>query len=350
MGIRAWLTRLFEPYAGECSLLTKRALGLYAEGRLTEAHETAARLAALAPHDRLALDLVHRIRTDIALNRHSEHLADLSRQLRWLNSSVAQDYVARILRDPKFDDPLRLERHGYSVASQNEEDGMLAEVFRRIGESNRVFFEFGVGNGLQNNTLCCLLRGWSGYWIEIHPAKVEFIRNRFATPIRNGRLVLDATPITAENINEVARRLGVPGEIDLLSVDIDGNDYHVFQALQEVRARVVVLEYNPLYPPPMSVVTAYDADYTFREETYVGASLQSLTDLAEKKGYKLVGCSVSGINAIFVRADLASNKFSTPATAEHFYHGPRYQLSFSGGFGWGPRSNFSKFHVPNFDR
>ncbi|MBY0510747.1 MAG: FkbM family methyltransferase, partial [Rhodospirillaceae bacterium] len=173
-------------------------------------------------------------------------------------------------------------------------------------------------------------------------------RERFAAAINAGKLKLGTQPVNAENINQITAELGVPDEIDLLSIDIDGNDYHVFKAMERVRARVVVLEYNPLYAPPLKVVMAYDPNYAFNENTYMGASLQSITDLAESKGYRLVGCSVAGVNAIFVRADLAVGKFSEPATAEALYHPPKYQLSFSGGFGFGPKSNITALSEPKF--
>ena len=281
-------------------------------------------------------------------SKQLEFLTDLSKQVRWINNSVSQGLVHSILQDPKFDDPLRLERFGACAASQNEEDGMLAEIFRRIGTTSRTFFEFGVGNGLQNITLAALLQGWSGAWIEINLPKAQFIRERFADAIRAGKLVLGTTAVNAENINQISKELKVPDEIDLMSIDIDGNDYHVFKAMDRVRARVLVMEYNPLYPPPMRVVMAYDRNYAYNDNTYVGASLQSVTELAEAKGYRLVACSISGVNAVFVRSDLAAGKFAEPATPAHLFHTARFQLSYSGGFGAGHKSNINKFEEPKW--
>jgi hypothetical protein len=320
----------------------KKITELYAANRLGEAWQATVEVARSHQGDHRIFDLLHKIRSDSNSLRQIELLADIGKSLRWINASVTQQFVQALLRDPRFDDSRRLERFGFSVASQNEEDGMVAEIFRRIGVTNRTFFEFGVGTGLQNMTMCLLLSGWSGVWIEIHKGKAQFIREKFADVIRAGRLRLGCDPVTAENINRIAEELQVPEEIDFLSIDIDGNDYHVFKALKTVNARVICLEYNPLYPPPMSVVMDYDPNYVFEESTYVGCSLQALTELAESKGYQLVGCSISGVNALYVRKDLAVGKFFEPATPSHFYHGPKYQLSFSGGFGWGPKSNFTK--------
>lgn len=325
-------------------VVIKQVTALHAAGRLIDAHNLARDASPVFPGDMVMFEMLNALRLEILANRQNELLGEANQTLRRTAQSVSQSLVRDIQKEEKFADPLRLERFGYSVASQNEEDGMLAEVFRRIGETSRTFFEFGVGNGLQNITFHMLLNGWRGWWIEINQPKVAFMRKYFAAALESRQLVLDDTAINAENIDARCEALGIPSEIDLLSIDIDGNDYHVFDAMTRVRARVVVLEYNPLYPPPMRLVGAYDPTYSYGEQTYIGASLQSLAELAEKKGYRLVGCSISGINAIFVRQDLAAGKFAEPATAAHLYNPPRYQLSFTGGFGSGIRANFGPLH------
>ena len=137
----------------------KVVLDLYATGRLSEAYQAVGPLVGALPGDTRVLDIIHKMRQESNAARQTELLAEIQKQIRWMNNSVAQMHVQNLLSDAKFNDPLRLERHGYSVASQNEEDGMLAEVFRRIGTTSRTFFEFGVGNGLQNITMAALLQG-----------------------------------------------------------------------------------------------------------------------------------------------------------------------------------------------
>ena len=324
--------------------LLKAIVSLHAAQRSGEAHQLATEASAKFVGDLTLFNLLSTLRQELIVGHTNELIAQTAQTLRRTAQTQAQALVRDILKDAKYDDPKRLERHGYCVASQNEEDGMLAEVFRRIGKTNCTFFEFGVGNGLQNITFHMLLNGGKGWWIEINQPKLAFMRQYFSGAIDKGQLVIDDSHIDAENINAVCEKLGIPEEIDLLSIDIDGNDYHVFDCISRVRARVLVLEYNPLYPPPMRLVGAYDANYQYSDQSYIGASLQSLTELAESKGYQLVGTSISGINAIFVRKDLATDKFAFPATPEHLYHGPRYQLSFTGGFGAGIRANFGPLH------
>ena len=313
---------------------------LHAQGRLAEAHNLAQDAGKAVPGDPDFVSILNLVRMEFLTNRQNDTLNQIALQMKRNGQTLSQLLVRDILSDTKFDDPLRLERFGYSTASQNEEDGMLTEVFRRIGVKHRTFFEFGVGNGLQNNTLHFLLQGWKGWWIEINQPKVHFMRKNFASAIQSGQLVLDDTPVDAENINAICEKLAIPEYIDLLSIDIDGNDYHVFKAMDRIDARVIVLEYNPIYPPPMKMVGAYDRQYAYDENTYIGASFESLTELAEDKGYVLVGCSIGGVNAIYVKKELAEGKFQLPATASNFYHPPRYQLSFTGGFGAGGKANF----------
>jgi hypothetical protein len=324
---------------------------LYLQGRTGEAHDLAVQMLSNDLGNEKLFSIITKLRQEMLVQDSRKILNDnLSIQSRIstiqsrISNSISQSLVLQILQDKKYDNPKRLERYGYSTASQNEEDGMLAEIFRRIGETNRVFFEFGVGSGIQNITFNLLLSGWKGFWIEIDQPKFEYIKSYFRGAINSKQLVVDDTHVNAENINKIINDLGIPQSIDLLSIDIDGNDYHVFKAIKNLDPRVVVLEYNPIYPPPMKIVGAYDANYKYSEETYIGASLQSLVDLLDKKGYQLVGTSIGGVNAIFVKKELAKNKFYEPATAKDLFHQARYQLSFTGGFGAWARPCFGKLH------
>ncbi len=119
------------------------------------------------------------------------------------------------IRKPPYDDDLRLLRFGYKAFSQSDEDGIIAEIFRRIGTESKVFFEFGVGDGLANNTLNLLLAGWKGYWIDGSPKFAAVIRERFGEHLESGRLHLLNEFITKESINQQIRQMGMPPVIDL---------------------------------------------------------------------------------------------------------------------------------------
>ena len=126
---------------------------------------------------------------------------------------------------------------------------MIREIFRRIGTGNRTFLELGVGNGQVNNTTFLLAQGWKGYWLEADAGSVSTIRRDFATPLATAQLTLLHALATVDGAAECLNWLGVPPELDLLSVDVDRNTYWVLAALLRVlRPRVAVVEYNATYP------------------------------------------------------------------------------------------------------
>ena len=225
---------------------------------------------------------------------------------------------------PRNADPKRLLRHGYKVYSQNDEDGIIAEIFRRIGATSRSFIEFGVETGVECNTVKLLVEGWRGLWIEANPASTVAIRKNFASFIADGGLALQESRVAVENINDLVTQAGFAGEIDLLAIDIDYNDYWVWKAMNAVSPRVVVIEYNATLRPPMALTVPYEADGKWDGSNHYGASLEALVRLASAKNYRLVGCSIAGVNAFFVRADLCGDRFLEPATAQEHYEPPRH--------------------------
>jgi len=110
------------------------------------------------------------------------------------------------------------------------------------------------------------------------------------------------------------------GEIDFLSIDIDGNDYWVWKAITCVSPRVVMVEYNAKFPPDFEWVMKYDANHIWEYDDEQGASLKSFELLGRELGYQLVGTSTNGVNAFFVKQELAGDLFPLPATAENLYH------------------------------
>jgi hypothetical protein len=245
----------------------------------------------------------------------------------WRYQAEATSLLERILAQPRYNDPLRLERFGLKVYSQNDEDGILAEIFRRIGTANTGFLEFGVENGLENNTLCLLEQGWSGAWLEGSRDCVSAIETGFRRKIDAGRLCVRQAVVDRDNINDLVRALALPHDLDLLSIDVDGNDYHIWEALTAIEPRVVVIEYNAKFPPPMRWVMGYDPAHRWDGTDQIGASLETMADLGWRKGYRLVGCNITGSNAFFVKAALAERRFAEPADAATLYQPARYFLT-----------------------
>jgi hypothetical protein len=245
-----------------------------------------------------------------------------------------------LLESPRNADDRRLLKYGYRVHSQGDEDGILHEIFHRVGEGRRTFVEIGAGTGLENNTLFLLIQGWTGVWIEGSPRRVAAAKKNLGAAIAAGRLRVEQRFVTAPNIDGTVRQL-VPGDVDLLSIDLDGNDYHVLHAIQSICPRAIVAEYNAKFPPDVEWVMEYNEEHRWDSSDYFGASLKSLEILLTGRGYALVGCNLLGTNAFFVRKDLASDPpFCSPFTAENHYEPPRYFLlpAFQSGFpaGFGP--------------
>ncbi len=190
-------------------------------------------------------------------------------------------------------------RYERRIGSQNGEDGVLEAIFAKIGTTNKYFVEFGSGNLHECNTgFLARWHGWRGLWMD-----AVYLDRR-------GRVRQER--ITAENIEALFRKYEVPPAFDLLSIDIDGNDYWVWKAITAYRPRVVVIEYNSTIAPTESKTVSYQADYMWDGSTnYFGASLLALKRLGEQKGYTLIGCESSGTNAFFVQQALVQGRFVT---------------------------------------
>jgi hypothetical protein len=228
------------------------------------------------------------------------------------------------MKKPRNSDPKRLLRYGFKTYSQNDEDGIIQEIFRRIGNGDRRFVEFGVQTGFECNTAKLLVEGWRGLWMEANAPSASRIRSHFADFLESGHLQLIEAMVSAENINDLLAGAGFVGSIDLLSIDIDFNDYWVWKAIDTAKPRVVIIEYNASLRPPLSLVVPYAPTHAWSGGNYFGASLEALVRLARAKGYRIVGCNFSGVNAFFVREDLCGDQFLEPATSEEHYEPPRY--------------------------
>ncbi|AWK90273.1 FkbM family methyltransferase [Azospirillum thermophilum] len=223
-------------------------------------------------------------------------------------------------------DRRRLEWYGEKIFSQSDEDGIISEIFRRIGCKNKVFVEFGSEVGTENNTRNLLESGWSGLWIEGNPDYAKSIRWNFRDKISEKILMFSEAYVDVQNINSIIEENGISGEIDFLSIDIDGNDYHVFEAISVINPRVVCLEHNHCYTPCAEYVMPYNPDYRWSAgRSDFGASLTSMAKLAGRKGYTLVGCSLYGANGFYVRNDLVGDHFTGPFTPERLFNPLDYE-------------------------
>lgn len=236
---------------------------------------------------------------------------------------------------PRFGDRRRLHAAGFRSFSQNTEDGMISEIFRRIGAPTRTFVEIGVGDGVENNTRLLLHEGWRGWWFEGSRSSCAAIRRRFSREIGEGRLTLVEGMLAAPEVAAVLARAGVPAEPDLLSIDVDQHTYHLWTALPMLRPRALVIEYNASFPPPIEWIAPADSAAWDGSREF-GASLTAFERVGRERGYGLVGCNLLGINAFFVRNEFAGDKFLAPYDAATHYEPARYGAGGHGARAWDP--------------
>jgi len=189
-----------------------------------------------------------------------------------------------------------LEDHERSVYSQSGEDGVLLRLFDHIGVTNRYFVEFGAWDGkhLSNSANLRLHHGFQGLLMEgSDRADGELVRREM---------------VTAENVNALFAKYGVPEQFDLLSIDIDGNDYWVWKAIEGYRPRVVVVEYNLLFGTDAAKTMPYDPHHVWDETDYHGASLAAFHKLGTELGYSMVYTDTWAPNAFLVlRSELPAS-------------------------------------------
>lgn len=205
--------------------------------------------------------------------------------------------------------PLR--ETGYRVFSQFEEDGKLLYIFAALGISRGSFIDIGAGDGINNNCANLALNfGWTGVFVDGSAQSIESGRafygshpDSWAYPPRFVQAM-----VTRENINDIIRSSGASSEPDLMSIDIDGNDYWVWSAIDCVTPKVVIIETQVAFGM-RSIVVPYDKDYRYPGEhpDYFGASPSAMAKLANEKGYRLVGANEYGFNAIYVRRGWAED-------------------------------------------
>jgi hypothetical protein len=168
-----------------------------------------------------------------------------------------------------------LRRHRAQYYSQNGEDGVLERLLQIVGATNRFYVEFGVESGAECNTRRLREAGWSGVMMD-YAADDPAIR-------------LYRAFITAENVNDLFLAHGVPDHFDVLSIDIDGNDYWVWKAIApRFQPRIVIIEYNCAIPADIAVTMPYERDFRWANQPNIGPSLLALRKLAAAKGYTLV--------------------------------------------------------------
>lgn len=196
----------------------------------------------------------------------------------------------------------------FQVFSQRGEDGILQYIISKIEIPDKTFVEFGVEDYTESNTRFLLINNnWSGLVIDGDRHNIRFIKGDFI--YWKYDLTAYHSFITRENINALIRQYTARRDIGLLSVDIDGNDYWIWEAIDVIEPRIVACEYNSAFGASKNVSIPYSPDFyrtkAHYSNLYFGASLGAFCHLAEKKGYDFIGTAGGGVNAFFVRKDLS---------------------------------------------
>ena len=211
----------------------------------------------------------------------------------------------------KNKEEIDLSKVGLRVFSQFEEDGILLAIFAAIGEENKTFIDLGSANGINSNCANLAINfGWDGLFIDGSEESVQEGRNFYKThpdtwihppTFKQGF-------IQCENVNSLINDAGFEGNVDLLSIDLDGNDYWIWDAIKAVSPNVVIIETHVEFGYN-SIVVPYDKDYYYpgKHPDYHGASPVAMKKLGEKLGYRLVASNNYGFNTIYVKKDLAQD-------------------------------------------
>lgn len=206
----------------------------------------------------------------------------------------------------------------FRVFSQNGEDGILLYIFSLVGTTNKTYVEICAGNGIECNTANLTINhGWRGLLFDGNEENVK-AGNTFYQKHRD---TFSWAPqiqhewITVDNVNDLIAQRGVSGEIDLLSLDLDGNDYWVLKALNVISPRVIVVEYQTAWGPDIAITQRYNKDFHISQHKVdgvlprCGASLAAFEMLLTPRGYRLVGCERQCFNAFFIREDVGNEIF-----------------------------------------
>lgn len=232
------------------------------------------------------------------LNRRIHKLENTNEDLVLLNGKM----FAKMLESETSNE---LAAHEFKIFSQYGDDGIIQFLIKRLNIDAKSFIEFGVEDYREANTRFLLINNnWKGLIIDGSEANMNRVKSQDLYWRQN--LTAVSQFVTRENINQLFSDNGFKGEVGILHIDIDGNDYWVWKEINVIQPQIVIMEYNAVFMlNPWTI--PYDPKFyrtdKHHSNLYFGASLAALNELAEQKGYSFVGCNSHGNNAYFVRND-----------------------------------------------
>lgn len=205
-----------------------------------------------------------------------------------------------------------LSGYEFKVYSQFGDDGIIQHLINSVPVGNKFFVEFGVGDYSESNTRYLLMNdNWSGFVMDGSAGNIRRLKGEDI--FWKYDIQAQAAFITRDNINPLLKNAGLPDDIGLLGIDLDGNDYWIWEALDiaQLKPAIVILEYNSLFGPDRAITIPYSERFYRRKahysNLYWGASLKALCLLSKRKGYAFIGCNNAGNNAYFLRREILGN-------------------------------------------
>ncbi len=214
-----------------------------------------------------------------------------------------------------------LKDYEFKVFSQWGDDGIIQHLVQSIEIKNKTFIEFGIEDFSESNCRFLLMKdNWKGFVIDGSETNIQRLKNAYFY----WKYHLEAVDkfITKDNIEDILATSGFEEDLGILSVDLDGNDFFILEAITKFKPRILICEYNAVLGMNRKITTPYKSDFrrtnAHYSNLYFGASLAAMTYLTDKKGYALVGTNKSGINAFYVRKDLLNDKLEVLSVEEAY--------------------------------
>lgn len=246
-----------------------------------------------------------------------------------IHDAVLDKHIVDLKASVAASMPENIVLRGYKCYSSGEEDGIIEAIFKTISPSTQTFLEIGCGKGLENNSHFLLLKGWKGLWIDGNHDFINFVTNYLGSD-RFQDLLIKKSFVTRDNCDalfEEAYSYFNVDAIDFFSLDIDGNDYHIMEQVLEssIFPKVVCVEYNAKWGIHAEIKVAYEPNFEWSGDDYMGVGLGAWVSLFKNYQYSLLCCDLLGNNAFFIK-DEYKNLF-TIYPVEQLYQPSRYFLA-----------------------
>jgi hypothetical protein len=223
----------------------------------------------------------------------------------------------------------RIRDYEFKVFSQWGEDGIIQHLTKAVEIKNKTFIEFGVEDFYESNCRFLMMKdNWSGFVIDGSSANIERLKETYF--YWKYHIVGIGAFITKENVNALLMKSGFDEDLGILSIDLDGNDYFILEAINCFKPRILICEFNALFGATRKISIPYEPDFNRTNKhysnLYAGASLAAITHIANQKGYSLVGTNQASNNAFYVRSDLLNSNLET-VSVEQAYSPSRFRES-----------------------